>query len=90
MTWNVKPGDLVVCVKRTPWRNGWGKFKGAQLPYGTICTVNGIETPLGAAFTYLALEGWSPDIWLADCFRPVAKPSIEGLRLLLTKPLVTA
>ena len=79
--WNVKPGDLVVCIKRDAWRGASSGLSGDGPAYGSINTVAYVSHSKTYG-TILWLEGWWP-CFVADRFRPVQKPSIESLRGLL-------
>ena len=88
--WNVRAGDLVVYRGPPTLKSeelGW-----AKAPNGLI--FNGIYT-IEYAFTenaafgdelYLCLVENTRDAFISKYFRPVAKPSIENLRQLTTKP----
>lgn len=90
--WNVKPGDLVVYVGGPPQTS---RLKG--IPLFCPITVGEIYTVLDVfewrGVVYASVEerphAWPdghPIGWWIQCFRPVAKPSIENLRKLTTKP----
>lgn len=87
--WDIKPGDLVVFVGLP------GNLPEPTKPYrkpplveGDIYTVRRIRTFTRARVPYVSVEerhvpGTWTDLYHYRCFRPVAKPSIEGLRALL-------
>lgn len=84
--WNVKPGDLVVCVNDANQRSKDGIYPDRPIIEGDIYTI--LEVTFFGGDMGFRLEERADEFgaFHAHRFRPVSKPSIDCLRSLIIKP----
>jgi len=83
----MKPGDLVICIKKDAWKDGNGNLAFGDNPkYEEECIVVGVENILGGI--YLNLMGYSPGTYHSKNFKKPAKKLSNDATKELCKDIV--